>query len=339
MLRKDKNMVANYGLAKVESFGSSANSLWSMDSDIDIAVQFEPTEQSKDNGEPNQKKERRDRKDRKKNKDNKDNKDKQEDKETSVLASHFKKMDPVKALCDIRRILRPLTNGNIEGIFGAKVPILKFNHVSTGIECDLSINNTNGIPNSRLTRIYCEFDQRVHIVVKYLRNILKQAGLLQGDQGCLNSYSIILMVIAFFQSQEEPILPNLQKDNNEGSLLFYATTKNKFGKVQCKEVKYNLSESLDQVKEKFKFNNTKSVSQLVLEFLDFYFLTPKTAESRVDISKGGFTSEPTDEYSFLDIVEPFTSDARVAMGCRKSSPHPLAYQRFAFDFISAVLKS
>ena len=103
------------------------------------------------------------------------------------------------------------------------------------------------------------------------------------------------MVIAFFQSQEEPILPNLQKDCVDSNLVFYATTKNKFGRVQCKEVKYNLSESLDQLKEEFKFANTKSVSQLVVEFLDFYFLTPKTTESRVDISKGGFTDEPTDD--------------------------------------------
>jgi predicted nucleotidyltransferase len=50
MLRKDKNILKNYGLAKVENFGSSANSLWSMDSDIDIAVQFEPTEESQGQG-------------------------------------------------------------------------------------------------------------------------------------------------------------------------------------------------------------------------------------------------------------------------------------------------
>jgi hypothetical protein len=147
------------------------------------------------------------------------------------------------------------------------------------------------------------------------------------------------MVIAFCQLQDEPILPNLQKDSNGSNLVFYATTKNKYGKVQCKEVKYNLSESLDKVKEGFNFNNTKSVSELVLEFLDFYFLTPKTTDLRVDISKGGFTNEPTDEYSFLDIVEPFTTDARVGVGCRKKSPHPSAYQRFAYDFISSVLKS
>lgn len=250
----------------------------------------------------------------------------------------MKKIDYTKALVEIRRVIRGMSrDGDIEGIFGAKVPLLKFTDSKTGIECDLSINNTNGIPNSRLTRIYCEFDQRVHIMIKYLRHIFKEAGLLQGDQGCLNTYSIVLMVIAFCQNQEDQILPNLQENTGEESITFYSTTKNRYGRVQVKEVKYALNEDLEKVKESFDFKNTKSVSQLVIEFLIDFFLQDKLIHShQVDISKGGFLKTPTDMYSYIDIVEPFTPDAKVGMGCRKDSHHPKAYTQFVYNFLENI---
>ena len=107
------------------------------------------------------------------------------DNESSKI-TQFKKLDYKKALIDIRRVIRPLAlNGDIEGIFGARIPLLKFKDSESGIECDICINNTSGIPNSKLTRLYCEFDQRAHIMIKYRRILLKKAGLLFGDQGKL----------------------------------------------------------------------------------------------------------------------------------------------------------
>lgn len=47
MLNRDADIVKKYGKAKVENFGSSANTLWSMDSDIDIVVEFEKESKGK----------------------------------------------------------------------------------------------------------------------------------------------------------------------------------------------------------------------------------------------------------------------------------------------------
>jgi hypothetical protein len=44
ILRRDKKIYKDYGKATVENFGSSANTLWSMDSDIDIVITFEKQE-------------------------------------------------------------------------------------------------------------------------------------------------------------------------------------------------------------------------------------------------------------------------------------------------------
>lgn len=266
LLLEDERLCKKYGTPIVENFGSSANSLWSLDSDIDIVIQFVKEEKADKNN--NNKKEGK-----------KNNKNNQKETSTQKKVKQFKKLDYIKALKDVRSVIRNIAEkGNIEGVFSAKVPILKFKDYRSQIECDISINNSAGIPNSKLTRLYCEFDQRAHIMIKYLRYLFKNAGLLYGDQGCLSSYSIILMVIAFLQSQKEPVLPNLQDQVKPSDLEFFSVTKNKYGKVNCTEVKSNIYENLKELKKTFQSKNTKSVAQLVLEFLDFYFLDPKLAE-------------------------------------------------------------
>ncbi|CAI2384559.1 unnamed protein product [Moneuplotes crassus] len=320
LLRNSEFIKEKFGLATVENYGSSANTLWSMDSDIDIAVHFTPNESMNS---------------KKKAKGNK-----KESKKKQNVVNEMKKIDYIKALVDIRKVIRGMAaNGDIEGIFGARIPLIKFTDKSTGIECDLSINNTNGIPNSRLTRIYCEFDQRVHIMVKYIRHIFKESGLLQGDQGCLNSYSIVLMVIAFCQSQEDPILPNLQEGAKDNDLIFYTTTKNRYGRAQVKEVKYSLNEDFETFKKEFGFKNKKTVAQLVAEFLIDFFLKGDIIKThQIDIKKGGFFEGPTDMYSYIDIVEPLTPDAKVGQGCRKDSHHPQAYTQFVYSFLQNVVE-
>jgi len=176
------------------------------------------------------------------------------------------------------------------------------------------------------------------MIIKYIRHILKQSGLLQADHGGLNSFAIILLVIAFCQKQEEPILPNLHEGVNGEEIVFHSCTRNKWGKNSVQQVKYSFNEDLQKVKEEFAFTNTKSVSQLVIEFLRDFFLNDDIIKThQIDIRKGGYIEEETDEYSYIDIVEPFTEGARVGKGCRKDSYYPQTYTRFAFEFLSNVI--
>lgn len=108
-----------YGIATVENYGSSANSLWSLDSDIDISIKLVHTKSQKHN-----------KKGKKGNK-----KENEEDNKQSNIEAEFKRLDTPKCLKDIRNILRPLASqGQIDGIFGARVPLLKFTHYKTDIE-------------------------------------------------------------------------------------------------------------------------------------------------------------------------------------------------------------
>ena len=271
LLNGNEYMVEEYGKATVENFGSSANSLWSMDSDIDIVIEFiKVKKNSKGNKYNIILDETKDKKS--KHKDFKDNSRQGNRKE------QIKNLDYIQALKDIRNTIRRLAvNGEIEGVFGSRVPLLKFKDSRSSIDVDISVNNTIGIPNSKMTKLYCEFDQRTHIMITYLRSLFKKSNLLHGDQGSLSSYCIILMVIAFLQNQEDPILPNLQEvKDSKNSKVFYSINRNKFGRVDAREIKADLIEDLNDLQKAFVSKNTKSVAQLVIEFLQFFFLNPES---------------------------------------------------------------
>ena len=65
-----------------------------------------------------------------------------------------------------RQILDKLQNcqnsdiNGIEGILSATVPIIKFVHSKSGIECDLSFSNRRALINSRFIKMCLEIDSR-----------------------------------------------------------------------------------------------------------------------------------------------------------------------------------
>lgn len=112
-LEADEYIVKTYGHPKVENFGSSANSLWSFNSDVDIVIEFE-------------------------NSKNQEQKGKSSGKEKDDKIGELKAFDYTQCLKDIRSCLKRLADKNgFEAIYSARVPILKFKHYFTQIECDI----------------------------------------------------------------------------------------------------------------------------------------------------------------------------------------------------------
>ncbi|KAL4890343.1 hypothetical protein BDV59DRAFT_204516 [Aspergillus ambiguus] len=93
----------------------------------------------------------------------------------------------------------------------AKVPIVKIWDPELRLACDMNVNNTLALENTRMVRTYVEIDERVRplaMVIKYWtkRRILCDAGL----GGTLSSYTWICLIINFLQTRDPPILPSLQ---------------------------------------------------------------------------------------------------------------------------------
>lgn len=93
----------------------------------------------------------------------------------------------------------------LQPIARAKVPLVKFLHIPTGIRCDASFKSTQGIRNSLLLTCLLHLDPRVlsvAIVIKFWAKVHKLTG-----TNLMPNYALILLVVFYFQQVK--ILPSV----------------------------------------------------------------------------------------------------------------------------------
>jgi len=88
---------------------------------------------------------------------------------------------------------------NVESIFSAKVPIVKFSDQGTGVECDLSVENKDGILNSQIVRIISQIDGRFQKLCLLVKHWAKAHEVNSALHRTLNSVSITLLVALHLQ--------------------------------------------------------------------------------------------------------------------------------------------
>ncbi|XP_051923084.1 terminal uridylyltransferase 7 isoform X50 [Hippocampus zosterae] len=100
---------------------------------------------------------------------------------------------------------------NILPITTAKVPIVKFYHVRTGLEGDISLYNRLALHNTRLLALYAAIDRRVKILCYVMKVFAKICDIGDASRGSLSSYAYTLMVLFFLQQRDPPLIPVLQE--------------------------------------------------------------------------------------------------------------------------------
>ncbi|XP_038133260.1 terminal uridylyltransferase 4 isoform X2 [Cyprinodon tularosa] len=100
---------------------------------------------------------------------------------------------------------------NILPITTAKVPIVKFYHIRTGLEGDISLYNTLALYNTRLLASYAAIDRRVKILCYVMKVFAKMCDIGDASRGSLSSYAYTLMVLFFLQQRNPPVIPVLQE--------------------------------------------------------------------------------------------------------------------------------
>ncbi|XP_011301529.1 poly(A) RNA polymerase, mitochondrial [Fopius arisanus] len=102
---------------------------------------------------------------------------------------------------------------NVRRILHARVPILKYDHTLTGLECDLSMTNMSAVYMSELLFILGEHDVRVRPLVFTIRQWATSVGLTNANPGgWITNFSLTLLVIFFLQQKK--ILPSINKMKN-----------------------------------------------------------------------------------------------------------------------------
>ncbi|KAF3480735.1 PAP/25A associated domain family protein [Arthroderma uncinatum] len=149
----------------------------------------------------------------------------------------------------------------------AKVPIVKIWDPELQVACDMNVNNTLALENTRMIKTYVELDDRIRplaMLVKHWtkRRILNDAAL----GGTLSSYTWICLIINFLQTRTPPIVPSLQKRvaTSEGSTDGASITST------TSSTSYT---SFDDDVEKFSSfgdENKSTLGELLFQFFRYY---------------------------------------------------------------------
>lgn len=133
------------------------------------------------------------------------------DMDICLLLDHSKIGSEQKVVAKLGELLRKKQMKQVKALPKARVPIVKFVDWQSNIRCDICINNSLALQNTRLIAAYAKMDPRVQQFGYVIKYWTKQRQINEPYQGTLSSYAYILMVIQFLQSRNPPVLPVLQQ--------------------------------------------------------------------------------------------------------------------------------
>lgn len=145
-----------------------------------------------------------------------------------------------------------------EHILTAKVPIVKFENLEDGFKGDISIGNCLALKNSEMLKVYAELDKRVAPLGLFIKHWARINDLNNSANGSFSSYALIIMLIAFLQRGcSPPVLPFLQELAADSPREF----------LDGFDVTFARSKRCPSNEK----NNKKSVAELFVGFLQYYF--------------------------------------------------------------------
>ncbi|KAK1826906.1 Poly(A) RNA polymerase cid13 [Podospora conica] len=165
--------------------------------------------------------------------------------------------EPV-SVCMIAELLDKNGMEKVVCVSSAKVPIVKIWDPDLKLSCDMNVNNTPALENTRMVRTYVGIDDRVRplaMIIKYWtrRRILNDAAF----GGTLSSYTWICLIIAFLQLRKPPVLPALHTCDEEKSTREDGS-KSEFG------------DDVKKLRARFGGKNKDSLAVLLFQFFRFY---------------------------------------------------------------------
>ncbi|KAK3591389.1 hypothetical protein CHS0354_005309 [Potamilus streckersoni] len=215
------------------------------------------------------------------------------------------------------------TVSNCVRIPHARVPILKFHHGSLDKECDLSILNISGLKMTELLCTYGELDARFRPLIYAVKMWAHECGVtvVQRPSPYPSNFTLIMLVIFFLQTRKNPILPSINKLCNlagkEDNLVIIQDDKR-----ICTDPK------------KIKMRkNTQDLGDLFVKFFEFYSTFDFQNNSISVISGKSCPKVELDEFSPMQIENPFESDHNVS-----KNVDPLRLKKLQQAFIEALEK-
>ncbi|GFP59071.1 poly(A) RNA polymerase cid13 [Trichoderma asperellum] len=229
-------------------------------------------------------------------------------------------------VCMIADLLARRGMEKVVCISAAKVPIVKIWDPELGLACDMNVNNTLALENTRMVRTYVETDPRVRQLAMILkhwtrRRIINDAAF----GGTLSSYTWICLIIAFLQLRNPAVLPALHQ-------LPHKTTKPD-GAVS------DFADNLKKLKG-FGNKNKSSEAELLFQFFRFYAHEFDYDKHVLSVRQGKLITKQEKKWHYamnnqLCVEEPFNTSRNLGNTADEYSFRGLHMElRRAFDLIS-----
>ncbi|KAL1464122.1 hypothetical protein WDU94_003797 [Cyamophila willieti] len=189
----------------------------------------------------------------------------------------------------------------VKRILGARVPIIKYNHDMTAVECDLSMTNLTALYMAELLYVFGEIDWRVRPLVFTIKKWAKDINLTNPTPGrWITNFSLTILTLFYLQSVK--VLPSMKL------LVDSASPKDR----RVSEDGVNCTFLRDISKLQFHPSlpdSTDSLTTLLFGFFEFY--------SQFDFNTHGVslyygTPIPKPEYSALYINNPLERGLNVS---------------------------
>ncbi|EZF29602.1 hypothetical protein H101_06735 [Trichophyton interdigitale H6] len=220
----------------------------------------------------------------------------------------------------------------------AKVPIVKIWDPELQVACDMNVNNTLALENTRMIKTYVELDDRIRplaMLVKHWtkRRILNDAAL----GGTLSSYTWICLIINFLQTRIPPIVPSLQKRvaQSEGSTDGSSITST----TSCTSTYSSFDDDVEKLGG-FGDDNKSTLGELLFQFFRYYAHEVDYEKNVMSVRHGKLISKEEKGWHLLQnnrlcVEEPFNTSRNLGNTADDTSFRGLHQElRRAFKAIS-----
>ncbi|KAJ1336018.1 poly(A) RNA polymerase GLD2 [Microdochium nivale] len=234
----------------------------------------------------------------------------------------------LESVCKIADLLAKNGMEKVVCVNSAKVPIVKIWDPELQLACDMNVNNTLALENTRMIRTYVEIDDRIRplaMIVKHWtrRRIINDAAF----GGTLSSYTWICMIIAFLQLRQPPVVPALHQRQHQ-------MLPKKDGEMAA------FADDLDQLRG-FGDKNKSTLGELLFQFFRFFAHEFDYANNVLSIRLGKTVSKRDKNWHLgmlnnrLCVEEPFNNERNLGNTVDDTAFRGLHLElRRAFDLIA-----
>merc|ERR1719201_2903040 len=106
---------------------------------------------------------------------------------------------------------------SVTTVLAARVPVCKFvfqKKIPSGayepVDVDICVDNVLAVRNTKLLHEYAKLDPRVAALGRVVKAWAKRSRIVGTPDGMLSSYTYIILVLAYLQNCDAPVVPNLQ---------------------------------------------------------------------------------------------------------------------------------